>query len=138
MAMSEVRKIGRFKGRVKQAASLIECAELFIDAAVNGWITYTSNNAQEPMQLLLDKLTPLVAKQIDDPETSKQALILSLRKLADRLEQMEEYPQLLGLEVEEVEGADMLMINAEISNPTINRAIKIGFPIAMDEEGKNG
>jgi hypothetical protein len=112
-------------------------SELLVNAVTAGWLTIDNESeAQAPLQFLIDKLSALIDKQTDDPDTPKQALSLTLRKLADRIDQEEAYGELLGFGVDYASEGDMLIVFVVLGSDKITAPLKIGFPVALDEGGE--
>jgi hypothetical protein len=112
-------------------------SELLVNAIGLGWLTINNDSeAQYPLQLLIDNLSALIDKQTNDPETSKEALSLTLRKLADRIDQEEQYKELLGFGVDYASEGDMLIVFVVLGSDKITAPLKIGFPVSLDEGGE--
>jgi hypothetical protein len=135
--MTEIRKIGQFKYGVRSATTLTEMSELLVNAITAGWLAVNNDSgAQDPLRLLIDSLSALIDKQTNAPDTPKQALALTLRKLADRIDQEEQYRELLGFGVDYASEGDMLIVFVVLGSDKITAPLKIGFPVYLDEGGE--
>ncbi len=130
--MTRLSKLAQFKQKVGQSKTLYELARRVIKAYSEGWIHPESDDCTEAIDLLISNLFTVITKRKGYSSASlRYRLIFTLRKLADRLEEEEQYITVLDFSTVRIDEGFVVSVVLEGPAP---KPLTISYQCIIEED----
>lgn len=130
--MTRLSKLATFKRSVGQSKTLYELVHRVIKAYTEGWLQPESEDCIDAIDSLISNLDVIVTDRKEYPlASSRYRLISTLRKLADRLEEEEQYIKVLDFST--IRTDEGFTLSVVLEGP-VSKPLTISYQCAMEEE----